>query len=832
MCFSMIYRFYRHYSVIPLSALFFLSIIVCGSEVSSTTNDNIVLIEYTGSNYDAVISGSLNTSDRMNVGHSFYQSHGDVYDFLCILTTFPVDLSDPNHQDVAGKYFGVSNSVSGIGQQIYDNCALFGSEGRLKGYIDLGQAVPDTLNPYSVDFQERLDTLIHELSHQWLARVGSSLGLLTDDNAHWNYYLHTDGSYMYGGEWEELEPGVFTCSSSRRRYSELDLYLIGLLDKSEVSPFFLITPDSYAPPQYYPLPGDVVQGSKNAITVDEIITLEGEREPASLYTQKEFRMAFILLSDSTHTVTEELVSGINNLRENLVLEFFRKTGGRALIETRILDIPAVIEPISELNVDLAHEWLLQKQQPNGSWFDNENVAIRDTQTVLHYLYRYEPDLLHALHGMDYINIQSPTNNDYISRIMMAYADAGEETEILSGLLADYQNPDGGWSVNGRFESTALDSALVLKALNTTGNQDLEQQLTMALTWFKEQKDSNGNWKFLVYHQSIDTVLTIVEALEPFHDDPIISELIADSEIWLMTFISDDGGLGKGISSISQSARFLKLSEKLSLPPDMINDLVIFLASKQESNGSWSNSIYNTALAVEALRNFLRPDISVNSADVFLTDNNFCVGFPTEIRVLIQNIGRQDAEHIKISVYLSSDGTVIGEENNLNLIAGESQTLIFDFVPTASGDDTIIIQCDPLNVIHESCESNNKAEKFISVVIAPQTAELSVNGKSYTFLPNSLQAIPQYQEISVQVRNYGSIEAEDVTIKLYEGDPEQGGMLVGEQSLTMPALSINTVDFSFSIDRIGSSMYHVVINPEQTIIEQDYGIMHSVIYQLQ
>ena len=81
-----------------------------------------------------------------------------------------------------------------------------------------------------------------------------STALLGIDGAHWSYFLDSDASVMYGSDWRDAGGGEFVADASRKRYSPLDLYLMGILDPSEVPPFSLLVPGPGAPANAAALP--------------------------------------------------------------------------------------------------------------------------------------------------------------------------------------------------------------------------------------------------------------------------------------------------------------------------------------------------------------------------------------------------------------------------------------------------------------------------------------------------------------------------------------------------------------------------------------------------
>lgn len=127
---------------------------------------NVAVLEL-DADYDAALpDGQANVAVRRDVAQAVL-AHGqagpdDRYDFVVVFTDFPVDLGN----GVAGLNWSVRNDVSGIGRPQYDNSAAFGST-RLQSYVDMGDALSVPVAAGSAEEDQVLDTLMHELMHQW-----------------------------------------------------------------------------------------------------------------------------------------------------------------------------------------------------------------------------------------------------------------------------------------------------------------------------------------------------------------------------------------------------------------------------------------------------------------------------------------------------------------------------------------------------------------------------------------------------------------------------------------------------------------------------------------
>jgi len=90
-----------------------------------------------------------------------------------------------------------------------------------------------------------LALLAHETGHHWIEVVDvvSSTSkrsddiVLSADGAHWSFFLDSDGSPMWGNEWQPMGGDLYRAAPvDERVFCPLDLYLMGLVPASAVPP--------------------------------------------------------------------------------------------------------------------------------------------------------------------------------------------------------------------------------------------------------------------------------------------------------------------------------------------------------------------------------------------------------------------------------------------------------------------------------------------------------------------------------------------------------------------------------------------------------------------
>ena len=277
--------------------------------------------------------GTLSSNDDVDVNavtKRFFQSHPDQYDFIAIFTDFPGNGSNFN--------LTVKNPIQGLGIDPWDNSTSFGSSGTLKA------VVVEHVRP-SVDNSYTFIDLAHEISHYWLAYIPNQPSLpINRDGAHWSKWFDTavrSGSCFSrdpngGGAYVDNGDGTFSldpkpgCPPSKgtasHKVNSLDLYLMGLIPVSEVTPLTLWIPDD---PSIEPSDSPAIKGTKKIVTVDDIIKIAGQRSPAYPNTQKDFKVAYIYLAKGVPSDWQ--INNIKWIAQNFPQEWSFVTGGRSTI---------------------------------------------------------------------------------------------------------------------------------------------------------------------------------------------------------------------------------------------------------------------------------------------------------------------------------------------------------------------------------------------------------------------------------------------------------------------------------------------------------------------
>jgi hypothetical protein len=271
---------------------------------------------------------------------AFYRTYEDVFDALYVWADFSYD----NGLGVAHS-FNVRNDIAGIGLKIFDRGADYGSPSRMSSIITMGNQNdwPPDPQEHVVGLNSAISIVCHEQGHRWLAYVRFDAehdikdDLLGRDNSHWSFLVDTrtnaEGTFsslMEGNSWRDNGNGTFaTVESAVNYFSPLDEYLMGLLPAEEVGNIPYLVTDAQLKSilrEKSPVSGFSMSAARKNATVAQIVEREGARVPSAAAAPKEFRIAFILLTEQGAQPSNSTLGKMSRYSDALVRYFSTATG--------------------------------------------------------------------------------------------------------------------------------------------------------------------------------------------------------------------------------------------------------------------------------------------------------------------------------------------------------------------------------------------------------------------------------------------------------------------------------------------------------------------------
>jgi len=268
-------------------------------------------------------------------------------------------------------YLGIKNSVTGTGMPVENHSWIYGrsNDSALEGWISMNVWWSCAANaqynfqddcrdeaPFPTTYNSILNILSHEVGHRWGAglrfrdRVSGALSNETIGRSgnHWSYWMNSR-SPMEGNHWVDEGGGNFRVEHAPFvRFSDFDLYAMGLMAPEEVAPTFLIRPEgcpgqghctgSQAPVRT----GDVTaRGTRVDISIEDVIAAMGNRSPSVEDENKITRLAFVMARQKpgpgadTFGADDATIQKIENVRRAYSEHFYEATGTRARVTTTL-----------------------------------------------------------------------------------------------------------------------------------------------------------------------------------------------------------------------------------------------------------------------------------------------------------------------------------------------------------------------------------------------------------------------------------------------------------------------------------------------------------------
>ena len=204
---------------------------------------------------------------------------------------------------------------------------------------------------YSVAEDSASKLLLHEFGHRWLYFIsilenGQTGRFLNPVSAHPAAYVHTAAAYpVYGSEESSVMGGAYFTAQAGGKYqahaanmgySWTDLYLMGLAVPEEVPPWFYLA-NTTLPREYWPAEGVVVEGQRRDVSIGQVTSVHGKRNPSAAISPRNFRVLFVLVTEAGQDPTEAEVAKLHEWRAVMERNFAAATGGRGTLETTYIE---------------------------------------------------------------------------------------------------------------------------------------------------------------------------------------------------------------------------------------------------------------------------------------------------------------------------------------------------------------------------------------------------------------------------------------------------------------------------------------------------------------
>jgi hypothetical protein len=288
------------------------------------------------------------------------QAGGVTPDVLSVWTTFPFGgepvstIFIPLVEDIAGLNLESTFTLD-VSEPPLRSVLLHNDVTQLDYRADVQKAPREGIGTY---------LFLLEFTHNWGPEVQIPMpnpGELIGFDFHWSFWMDAGGSPAGGNAWVDNGDGTFTVSGqlpSTVKYSMVDLYLMGLADPSEVPPFGVL--ENPVPPSGItdPFTGRALSGSsfpwfrpdpltvqatRRDLTIDDLVTANGARNPARAGSPSSFKVGIVLVvgQNATDAQVASAQAVMDPLSQSYAPAFAQATSQRGTLE--VVSLPPVAD---------------------------------------------------------------------------------------------------------------------------------------------------------------------------------------------------------------------------------------------------------------------------------------------------------------------------------------------------------------------------------------------------------------------------------------------------------------------------------------------------------
>jgi len=384
------------------------------------------------------------------------------------------------------------------------------------------------------------------------------------------------------------------------------------------------------------------------------------------------------------------------------------------------------------NVDDGVNYLYSLQNTDGSWGDNSLNKFVYTSEVLKTLQVLNEKGTNYVDGLKWLQSQFPENVDFLSRKLSIYSKEGINSKELINKIIPCQNQDGGFGIKDGFGSDVLHTIVALEGLSSAIDTNLH--ITNGLNYLIINQNSDGSYSFIKNGESsVFTTSLALSMLSKYTERSQVNNAIGKGASYLISQMNPDSGFGENQSSIYETALVLQALIKVNKRSDLCEILKNYLTSRQLTNGSWNNDIYETALALRSFHYTTLPDLVVNS--ISFEPEIINEGDTAKIVSAVTNIGEGTAQNINLRLY--EDGVGVQDTVYNEILSGDTINIEIPWnTLEKTGYHTIGVRIDPANLIEELSKGNNYLEKmaFVQDTVPPESLDIYVQNPYFS--PNA------------------------------------------------------------------------------------------------
>ena len=241
-----------------------------------------------------------------------------------------------------------------------------------------------------------------------------------------------------------------------------------------------------------------------------------------------------------------------------------------------------------------------------------------------------------------------------------------------------------------------------------------------------------------------------------------------------------------------------------------------VAERDESNNVASVTLVDLEDTIE---------VELIASSLTLSQDSITAGDTLLVEVDAANRGTRSLAAVTVALFFEDENPedlVLASNVSLSLAAGETRRAQLSWAANRVGTIPLLVRADPFDVLAELDETNNEALATVDVVTSDQP-NLTVQSTDIAIAPDPLLE-GQPASLTATIRNVGTVNASAFTFGFFAGDPEDGGLPIGQ--VEVPILAADeevAVDFDWDDVTIrGQQLLFAVADVGGVIGEFDEG----------
>lgn len=471
----------------------------------------------------------------------------------------------------------------------------------------------------------------------------------------------------------------------------------------------------------------------------------------------------------------------------------------------------------DANAEKAVTYLTEEQDEKGFWNRDDRKRMVDTLESVQALQRVNGGEKALNNALQYFSSLPEETNETLAVKLQALSSSTADVTALADKLISLQKADGGWGLVESKRGSVPHTLLAVNALLSSKKASAETLNDACKFLASVQKDS-GAWIFSGEHSLSDvahTAMTLTMLKRMQASGQFSNAELERAVTKARSYLEGRHNAGTYGSLVDTAWVYLAFSQIKQ--PSELQTTLTYIRNSQKSNGSWNDTIYDTAVCLQALGAIQipqsdLPDLEITEQNISFNPANPLTGNEVTVSATIFNTGKLDAENVKVEFFNRDPrlgGTPLGTVQTIPLVpAGGSAIAKTSFTTeNMTGAQQIVVFVDRDNNINETTKANNAAAKILTVGGVP---DLAVFAEGIT-LSNPNPKAFETVDLIVTIHNTGSEAVQNIPVKIYDNDALLSEFILSGVNAGSTNKGIVTTGFT-----AGAHTIRVELDPEHTV----------------